>query len=87
MNNIESWNIVTDHEVCVSFEDKEGWWKASLRFDGCINIWKYSNVPFTERDDGEGSQLIDYIHICSITDFISMLEFFKNEMLNRNFSV
>ena len=78
--------VPIDHEGAVSFVDPKGWWKISARFDGCVNMWSYSNIPFTVKDDGEDPQLIDYLHICNITEFIETMQFIKAEMEKRMFS-
>ena len=51
-----------------------GWRKAIVRFDGCIHYDRYHNYPYVKGEDPPESQVIDYLHICSIDEEIENLK-------------
>lgn len=50
----------------------DGWYSASVKWDGCIQFARYFNepMPFT----GEHPQLADSLHICDLDEEIKRLE-------------
>lgn len=58
----------------LSLVDPEGWWKAGVKFDGCVHFTRHFNVPFTL-----GGEDTDYIHICDVDEMIAMLQALKAE--------
>ena len=61
-----------DSPSTVEFRDPEGWWRATVKWDGCIDLWRYFNVPMdvqNRREDDEPS----YLHICDLDDTIRRL--------------
>ena len=74
---VEDWenNFVDEGGYGLMFlelKDPEGWWAASVRYDGCINLNRYFNEP----NDADPSNT-DYIHICDLDDFIERLQALK----------
>lgn len=66
------WEKAESEPHYLVLEDPEGWWKASIKWDGCINLNRVHNVPLPVTD--EHPQLVDYIHICELDDMIERLE-------------
>ncbi len=61
-----------DHWLVVA--DPDGWWKAVVRFDGCIHLDHAANSSFTnDPARKESLECDDYIHICDVDDFIARL--------------
>lgn len=56
-------------------KEPDGWYEALIKEDGCVEINRYFNIPAPEVDDER--QLVDFIHVCSIDDFIKRLEALK----------
>ena len=61
----------------MNFRDSEGWWSGFVKWDGCIEINRYYNLPmdYPDRDSlpaGQGEP--DNIHICDLDDYITMLQ-------------
>lgn len=59
-------------------EDVVGsWWKASVRWDGCVHLYKAGNVPFVGEEGSphrkkEGA-CDSYMHVCCVNDLIELL--------------
>ena len=49
-------------------EDPEGWYKAVVKWDGCVHLNRFFNLPFTQ-----GGNDSDYLHVCDLNDFIDRL--------------
>ena len=63
-------NETSDSWLDVSNE----WYWAMVTWDGCVNLHKYNNAPKSEQDKlPEGERDTDFIHICSIDEFIELL--------------
>lgn len=60
--------------VVVEFVDPNGWRRARVKWDGCIDLHTYANTPLTIRGKGEEDSCDCYIHICDIDDFMLELE-------------
>ncbi len=43
-----------------------GWFKARLKYHGCVELYRYYNEPEPENEDDYG-----WIHICSLIRLIS----------------
>lgn len=56
--------------------DPEGWWKASVKWDGCIHFTRYFNIPYEDGQDRTKDEQAteDYIHICDLDDYIRRLQ-------------
>lgn len=59
----------------IDLRDPEGWYTASVRWDGCIQLYRYWNYPHEPGVDRDGD--CDYSHICDIDDEISRLQALK----------
>ncbi len=72
------WKIVGTEDYFLELEDPEGWWKAGIKWDGCVNLWQYNNLSLDEDRERKSQQCLDhYIHICDIDDAIKRLEAIK----------
>lgn len=53
------------NEAVVEVIDANGWWKADVKWDGCINFSSYSNIPYWEDEDRKDKACCDdSLHIC-----------------------
>jgi len=66
------WEKVEAHEYRAEFQDPEGWYRASVKLDGCIDMQRAYNVPFPRNDD-EDEDMADTMHICDIDEHIERL--------------
>ena len=67
------WKEVSRSTGILELENPDGWYKATVRFDGCIHFYRYYNTPFTvpNRPKNDG---MDYLHICDLDDEINRLK-------------
>lgn len=56
----------------VELKTKDGWYQASVKWDGCIEFRRLHNVPLPITD--EHPQMVDQIHYCDIDEEIKRLE-------------
>ena len=71
---LERFEVSRDRESDEGYlhlDDREGWWRYGVRFDGCVHIISYSERPFFDVY-GE-QQAHDYLHICNLDQFIADL--------------
>lgn len=61
------------------FIDPEGWYKAAVKWDGCIHYDSATNVPFGIPDRRTDSDC--YWHICDIDHEIERLQALKEAAL------
>ena len=54
------------------FEEPGGWYAATVKPDGCVDLRRYYNLPLHEP--GRDADDEDYLHICDIDDLISRLQ-------------
>lgn len=74
------WEPANGNEHVAEFRDPEGWFKATVRADGCIDLWHYHNVPLQSRTNDEANEnmeLEDYLHLCDLDDLIARLQSLK----------
>lgn len=65
-------------EYFLAIHDPEGWWRAGIRWDGCVNLDCFRNIPFHADPKRESHQCCDdYIHICDVDDLIARLQSLK----------
>jgi len=76
MNN-PHWNIVEKQDHFLSAKDPDGWYSASVKWDGCIDFTRYFNEPNGEMKDS--------IHICDIDDMIARLQALKQLCIENSF--
>ena len=77
------WRIPKDGKVAdhwLDLEDPEGWYKASVRGDGCIHFNRAFNLSYDERKPGD-EEAEDYLHICDIDGLIARLQSLKQAAL------
>lgn len=61
------------------FLDPEGWYSARVKWDGCVDFYRYMNIPLERRELGEEDECDCYIHICNIDDMIKRLEALREQ--------
>jgi len=65
----------------LDFRDKEGWWSGFIKWDGCMELYKYANNPLEpgqlQRTDATRDACDDGMHICDIDDMIERLQSLK----------
>jgi hypothetical protein len=65
------------NEYRLQIVDPDGWYKAAIKWDGCIDLDTYANTPLTHRKPDEEDACDCYIHICDVDDFIGRLQSLK----------
>lgn len=73
MKELDKYNIIEAKDHWLEIHDKEGWFKAIIKWDGCIHLDKFSNTPFTLREKDEDDSCDEYHHICDIQREIEFL--------------
>jgi hypothetical protein len=68
---LESWLDVVLDDGSLG-EDGEAWWKATVKWDGCIHLNRYHNLPYPQPKDDRHA-LSDYLHICELDEFIEAM--------------
>lgn len=66
------------HTAWLTLHDPEGWYTAGVKFDGCVHLHRYFNLPRhlrTKQDDERDAP--DYYHICDIDEEIARLQAIK----------
>jgi uridine kinase len=64
--------------------DPDGWWRATIRPDGCMELDHYFNEPLnTELPENEEADY-DRMHICDVDDMIERLRELK-VLMNTHF--
>lgn len=63
------------NEYCLSVMDPNRWWKAVVKFDGCVHFNHAHNAAFKPdgSDNTENGGDSDYSHICDLDDYIERL--------------
>jgi len=59
------WIKKEEYEYRLTFWDGEGWYRAEVKWDGCVHFWRYHNAPGEDED---------YLHICDLDDLILRLQ-------------
>ena len=79
------WEVVPEQtkEHWLELRDPEGWWEAFVKWDGCGEIYRAFNVPFTidPRGSRQGLAEEDALHFCDLDDLIDRLHALKAEAL------
>lgn len=79
-NTTETWLALASEDCPVSDEAVPGsWWKADIRWDGCIHFSHAGNAPFHPLyENREAAHACDdYIHICDLDEMIARLQALK----------
>ncbi len=73
----EQWEIVPEKskEYLLEIKDPDGWYYAQVKWDGCVQYFRYYNTPMGV--DIENDKDCDYIHICSVDEEIARLQALK----------
>ena len=71
------WNLTNQDEHVLEIQDPENWYKALVKWDGCIDFHRAYNLPFINESKDDPGQLVDCLHICDINDLIQRLQALK----------
>jgi len=73
LDKLDMWKVSKDdtHEAMLELIDPEDVYTASVRFDGCVHLYRYE----------EKGELDYYIHICDLDGMILRLQALKTEAL------
>lgn len=69
---MNKWKMESQTEYTLDLVDPEGWYRVSIKWDGCIDLTRLFNRPLPIT--GDHPQLVETLHICDIEDFIERLE-------------
>ncbi len=61
----------------VEFYDPEGWYSATVRWDGCIGFRRFFNSPADSLERRRREDDVDGLHICDIDEMIEQLTALK----------
>jgi hypothetical protein len=69
-----NWKVNKDKtkDHWLEVEDPEGWWSAVVKWDGCIHLNRYYNIPKNEPERIDSD--VDYLHICDLDEFIKDMQ-------------
>lgn len=76
------WEVVSGNteDHWLELKDPEGWYYATVKWDGCIHFNRYFNMPKEMQEkELEENRMDDYIHICSVDDMIQRLQALRAE--------
>ena len=83
----ESWQVdekEMQSESIANFISSEGWYRAYVKWDGCIEFYRAFNVPFTLQEaDHVLVEDEDQIHICDIDETIELLQGLKKVAIEK----
>ena len=68
----EYWQTVDKSQYWIKVQDPEGWYEATIKGDGCINLQRFFNKPLNKDPDSS-----NYLHICDIDTLIERLKALK----------
>jgi len=73
------WKIVPEetYEHCLRIQDPDGWYTATIKWDGCIDFKRFHNYPYQKDQELVTGQYFDCVHICDIDDMIARLQAIK----------
>lgn len=75
------WDITTMEDDKLVLTDPDGWWRASIRPDGCMELDRYFNKPLTtilaENEEADW----DRMHVCDVDDLIERLTQLRGLMI------
>ena len=55
--------------------DQDGWWEAVCKWDGCVDLQHFGNIPYDEDPERENPQCCDdYIHVCDLKEYVERLQ-------------
>jgi len=65
----------------INAREPNGWYVARVKYDGCVDFYRYHNQPCPPECTGGEEQphptMIDYIHLCDIDQEIERLQALK----------
>ena len=61
-------------ELRLELRDPDGWWRASVKWDGCIELTRYHNVPEQELATATVTGYQQHLHLCSLDETIRRLQ-------------
>jgi hypothetical protein len=66
-------------DIWLELECPNGWYKASVKWDGCVDFYRLHNKPLPITE--EHPQMVDYVHFCDIDEEIKRLTELKNKAI------
>jgi hypothetical protein len=63
------WNIKDQSEHYLNLESPCGYWRAYIRWDGCLDVVHSNGMPIDECDPAG----IQDMHVCDVAEFIARL--------------
>jgi len=69
------WKITKQDDLILYLEDPLGFWSATVKWDGCIDLTRLFNLPLPITNDPD--QLVDMLHLCDINEAIERLQALK----------
>lgn len=66
------WKITKAEDHWLEVEDPEGWYSATIKWDGCVHFNRYFNEPM--HSPSRSDEDIDYIHYCDLEQEIRRLQ-------------
>ena len=84
----EEANAYTDVVLCLDDAENRDqsrgqaniWWRARVKWDGCVDLYDYANIPYDldpSRTDSAIAGADCYIHICDVDRLIERLQALK----------
>ena len=71
------WEITEKTDEQIELKDPDGWYEASIRRNGCVELKKVHNIPFPFTN--EFPQSLDHIHFCDLDKAIDRLKELKEK--------
>ena len=54
--------------------DPSGYYRADVKWDGCVHFHRYHNVPLFGDGSKEEGRIEDYVHFCNLDEEIKRLQ-------------
>jgi len=71
----DHWINLLDASCLQSNGEDNIWWRAAVRWDGCIHLDTFGNIPLElDPDRKDPACCDDYIHICDLDRYIERLQ-------------
>jgi hypothetical protein len=74
--------MCVDDSYRLELKDRDGWWSAIVKWDGCIHFYRYHNEPMKDHGENVGD-MVDYLHICDIDELINGLQELKARAIGK----
>lgn len=67
-----SWKTLIKNDYMVELVDSEGWYRITIKRDGCIDYRRYYNIPYPDN-----KKQVYFIHFCDLDEVIDQLQSIK----------